>query len=214
MLGERDDREQGAQPLGRGGDADVPDSERALNAAAGTPAAAHPAKAEARPPVAPLRPRFVAAVIDLGLFWLSLAASFLGFWQTVVPKPSAAPALPSDLLEFAMALALLACPASVIWQAVRITSSGQSLGKRRMGLRVERLDGSPAGFYHGVFLRSWVMALLYWAPWGELLVLAGYALILRDSRRCLHDELAKTRVVAIANAPAPPSAQSMATNML
>src|SRR5262245_52452068 len=50
-------------------------------------------------------------------------------------------------------------PIVVILQTVLISVSGQSLGKRSMGLRIITSKGARVGFFRGVFLREWVMKL-------------------------------------------------------
>jgi uncharacterized RDD family membrane protein YckC len=107
-------------------------------------------------------------------------------------------------------------------QAVLITRTGQSLGKRMLGLRIVRPDGTLPGFARGVLLRSWLFLLPYaavnlalpelWFLFADefgftpllmtLLTYLGYAaqaidplFILGGARRCLHDHVAGTDVV-------------------
>ena len=87
----------------------------------------------------------------------------------------------------------------MIVQWTLLATTGQTLAKRWLGIRVVKLDGSPAGFVHAVFLRSWVTWLLIGvtAPIvvGELLAIIDPLLIFGDERRCLHDYLAGTKVI-------------------
>jgi uncharacterized RDD family membrane protein YckC len=46
----------------------------------------------------------------------------------------------------------------VVLQAHLASRHGSSLGKALFGLRMVRTDGSPAGFWRGVFLRKWIFA--------------------------------------------------------
>src|SRR5687767_2926311 len=46
---------------------------------------------------------------------------------------------------------LLACI-----QAVLVSTSGQSIAKKLLGMRIVRMDGSAVDFYRGVLLRSWL----------------------------------------------------------
>jgi len=93
-------------------------------------------------------------------------------------------------------------------QSHAVATSGQSLGKKLLRMRIERLDGAAPGFLHGVLIRSWLMAVLAAVP-GTLCMmlfifpLAGVGFIAdalsifgRD-RRCLHDRLAGTRVIQL-----------------
>lgn len=100
-----------------------------------------------------------------------------------------------------MVTSALASACVELLQAVLITRTGQSIGKRWTGLRIERPDGTPPGFWRGVVLRSWVAELLDTAC-GVFLLIDG-AMLLRPDRRAVHDHLAGTRVVW-ADAPGSP----------
>ncbi|MBC7369094.1 MAG: RDD family protein [Undibacterium sp.] len=87
--------------------------------------------------------------------------------------------------------------ALTITQVVMISTRGQSLGKRFLGLRIVRFGtGAPAGFAHGWLLRSVVPGVISFIPWiGFVFVIVNYSFIFREDRRCLHDLIADTRVV-------------------
>jgi uncharacterized RDD family membrane protein YckC len=78
--------------------------------------------------------------------------------------------------------------------------SGQSIGKRRMGIRVVREDGNAASLFHILLLRNFIPGLM-----GALLgllvpvvfPLVDTLFILRADRRCLHDLIAGTKVVKV-----------------
>ena len=87
-----------------------------------------------------------------------------------------------------------------IYSAVLVYRYGQTFGKRVMGIRVVRTDGSRVAFSRFIFLR--------WLPTASsaLLPLIRYViflvdplLIFRDSRQCLHDNIADTQVVTAAS---------------
>ncbi len=98
------------------------------------------------------------------------------------------------------------------YQAYLIATTGQSLAKRFLKIKIVRDDGSPAGFVHGVLLRDGVLLVATLLAMGALggsqsavLVgtifgLADCLAIFGDDRRCVHDYLAGTKVVP---APAP-----------
>ncbi|HWB81512.1 MAG TPA: RDD family protein [Nannocystaceae bacterium] len=112
---------------------------------------------------------------------------------------SGAPLLASDAMavsDFAMGLGLIGLLAVGLIQCVMISSSGQSIGKKLLGMRIVRLDGSPCGFKHGVALRSWLFGLLTMIPYiGNVLSLVDALAIFGGERRCLHDSFAGTKVV-------------------
>jgi uncharacterized RDD family membrane protein YckC len=86
-----------------------------------------------------------------------------------------------------------------IWQWVSITNSGQSFGKRLVGIRIVRTDGSPVDFVRGVVLRMWVISFVTGVAnqccLGWLVFLADILPIFGQERRCLHDQIADTKVV-------------------
>jgi uncharacterized RDD family membrane protein YckC len=83
-----------------------------------------------------------------------------------------------------------------IYSAVLVYLYGQTFGKRAMGIRVVRVDGSRVAFSRFIFLRWLPVAILGAVPFvGWIVGLVDPLLIFRDSRQCLHDDFANTRVV-------------------
>lgn len=73
---------------------------------------------------------------------------------------------------------------------------GQSLGKKLLGLRVVRMDGSRVDFPRLFFLRGGCANVVGFIPTvGGLLALVDVCMIFRDSRQALHDQIADTVVV-------------------
>lgn len=95
-------------------------------------------------------------------------------------------------------LGVLGALAIAIYQWVLISRTGQSLGKKWTGIRIERLDDARLTFGTGVFLRNWVPKLIGSVPYlGGLFQLIDCLFIFRDDRRCIHDHIAGTRVVRL-----------------
>jgi uncharacterized RDD family membrane protein YckC len=93
-------------------------------------------------------------------------------------------------------LLVLPIVALEIYQWYRISTSGQTLGKRWLGIRVVKMDDTPVGFLRGVFLREWVIAVAGFIPVaGSFVSLADAVAIFGRERRCIHDGLAGTKVV-------------------
>lgn len=92
------------------------------------------------------------------------------------------------------ALAILSFPfltfLAVQWNM--IATRGQTIGKMCLFIRIIDSKGSAPGFFQGVILRNWLRIPLSLIPFFTLL---DAAMILTDSRRCIHDYLAGTRVV-------------------
>jgi uncharacterized RDD family membrane protein YckC len=77
-----------------------------------------------------------------------------------------------------------------------VATNGQSIGKRIVGIKVVRTDGSRASFARIFFLRNVVNALPNLLPYvGWLYQLVDPLLIYQDSRQCLHDRIADTIVI-------------------
>jgi uncharacterized RDD family membrane protein YckC len=94
----------------------------------------------------------------------------------------------------------------LIVQVWMLTTRGQSIGKRIMGIRIVRFeDASKPGIVHAWVLREFLISAIGFALnfvpiIGPFMLkpafhLVDWCLIFRDDQRCLHDLIAKTRVV-------------------
>jgi uncharacterized RDD family membrane protein YckC len=96
-------------------------------------------------------------------------------------------------------LALLGMLGLAIYQWYLVSTTGQSLGKKWVGIRIVKLDGSPVDFSSGVLLRSWAFYGLVFVGGlfviGSVLPLVDALMIFGDERRCLRDHLAGTKVI-------------------
>lgn len=103
-----------------------------------------------------------------------------------------------------------------IVQIVLLSTRGQTIGKRILGIRIVRLDGTRVGFVRAWLLREFVPALIGIVPiigpflLRPLFTLVDWCFVFRDDRRCIHDFIAGTKVVkanvTVAAAPATPDA--------
>ena len=83
-----------------------------------------------------------------------------------------------------------------IFQCYRIATTGQSLAKKWLSIRIVNLDGSPVNFGSGVGMRGILPWFILWVPYvGSIFWLVDILMIFRDDRRCLHDLMAGTKVV-------------------
>ena len=81
-----------------------------------------------------------------------------------------------------------------------VAANGQSIGKRMVGIKVVRTDGSRASFARIFLLRNVVNGLPNLLPYvGWLYQLVDPLLIYQESRQCLHDRIADTIVVRCAS---------------
>jgi uncharacterized RDD family membrane protein YckC len=91
----------------------------------------------------------------------------------------------------------------LIWAAITIAwvaRTGQSIGKRIVGIKVVRTDGSQASFWRIFLLRNVVNGIpsllgLVIPLLNSVYFLIDSLLIFADSRQCLHDRIASTIVV-------------------
>ncbi|MCK9688274.1 RDD family protein [Scleromatobacter humisilvae] len=97
-------------------------------------------------------------------------------------------------------LAGIALLAYAIYSIVLVYRYGQTFGKRMMNIRVVRVDGGRVTFGRFVFLRWLPLAVVGMIPFiGGIVALVDPLLIFRESSRCLHDDIADTRVVTAAS---------------
>ncbi len=83
------------------------------------------------------------------------------------------------------------------FQWVGIAREGQTLGKKWLGIRIVGLDGAPPGFVRGVLVREWCADAAGAIPTvGPFVRLADVLFVFGASGRCVHDIVARTRVVS------------------
>ena len=134
--------------------------------------------------------RLVAAIVD-GL--LVAGAMLLLAWVTTYnvfdPREDA------PLSDFATSLAR-AVGAYLLLNGWLLHSRGQTIGKALFRIKVVRSDGSRASLLRLAGLRYFVTSLLTLVPLvGWIFALVDCLMIFRDSRKCLHDNIADTIVV-------------------
>jgi uncharacterized RDD family membrane protein YckC len=132
--------------------------------------------------------RLLAVIIDgalmAGLFWLlSLVTSINVF--------SGEASMSTLVVNTALGFVLF-----LLVQGVLLVRHGQTVGKRMLGLRIVRRDGSRVGAGRMLGLRYGLGWLINLVPVvGGIYSLVDALLIFRASRLCLHDQIADTQVV-------------------
>lgn len=84
----------------------------------------------------------------------------------------------------------------VLLQGYLLHTQGQTIGKKLLGMRIVRTNGERAtiGRLLGLrYLVGWVLVMIPFA--GAIYALVDCLMIFRDSRKCLHDNIADTIVV-------------------
>jgi uncharacterized RDD family membrane protein YckC len=88
------------------------------------------------------------------------------------------------------------CIGFAIYQLMLLHQQGQTLGKKIMGVRIVRSDGSRASLRRIFFLRYFGPSLIGAIPFiGGFFSLADALLIFSAEKRCIHDHFADTIVV-------------------
>lgn len=140
--------------------------------------------------LAPIKSRVLAYLIDL---LVAIAALFLS--AQIIKTLDA-----TNLLSiFGIFVAIAIVLGVSVYQAVSLSLTGQTIGKKMLKLRVVTFpNASNAGFARAVFKRWWLPSSLYLIPYlGWAFGVADCLFILNKNRRCLHDLVAGTMVVQL-----------------
>src|SRR5688572_16274447 len=147
--------------------------------------------------------RFLAAFVD-GLLQAPVALPvMIALILAIFRNPQAQPSLAMYGAAF-MAGGLFTVVLAVPWLVLNIlfvVRNGQTIGKKIVGIKVVRRDGSRASLSRIFWLRNVVNLVLttgleaVLGGLGSLYSLVDHLLIFRASRQCLHDTIADTIVV-------------------
>ena len=139
--------------------------------------------------------RLGAAIIDV-IIMLAVTLPVMwvgGYFRTVMEK-TAAGEQPSLAYVFMWSLIGLAIFAAI--QFLPLSQSGQTWGKRMLGIRIADMAGNKPPIGTLLFRRYLPMQVAASIPYlGGLIGLANVLLIFRDDRRCGHDLVAGTQVL-------------------
>ena len=134
--------------------------------------------------------RLVAVLID------GLVSGFVFGLLTFVTPLTFTPPAGANLTRVLLINFVVGFTLFLLLHGYLIATRGQTIGKALLKMRIERSDGSPASFARIVGVRYLPTALLTTIPvLGGLYALIDSLLIFRESRRCLHDNIADTIVV-------------------
>jgi uncharacterized RDD family membrane protein YckC len=135
--------------------------------------------------------RFGAAIIDGLIYLIAYVPVLIGIGM----QQSATPDL-SVLTGFWGILSGLIFLAIIAINIVFVYRNSQTIGKKLLGIKVVRSDGSHAGLGRIFWLRNVVNAIPSMIPiLGYVYVLVDHLLIFGDKRQCVHDKIADTVVV-------------------
>ncbi|MBL8513287.1 MAG: RDD family protein [Betaproteobacteria bacterium] len=134
--------------------------------------------------------RLVAAIIDGIIMMVTAIATAMVLGINLF----SATAQPSFMAQAGLGLANIVWYLVINWNF--LSKNGQSVGKKVMGVKIVRTDGTKADVQRIVGLRLvpiWVVSII--PVVGTLVALVDCLLIFRESRKCLHDNIADTIVI-------------------
>lgn len=134
--------------------------------------------------------RLAGAIID-GLLILVVALPLPVLAMVYDERPG------PDAVWIPMGLAFLAVLGLQAYQWYLVSTTGQTLAKRWLKMRIIRDNGEPVDFMTAVVVRVWAISLAQMIPYvGSLIGLAdGLMIFAGENRQTLHDRLAHTLVV-------------------
>lgn len=146
-----------------------------------------------RAPLASRLSRLAAAILDA----VFAAMLYLPGYLMVLSQEDRGERADPETVFLGLALLLGGVLVLLITQVWMLSVSGQTVGKRVVGVRIVRLeDDSNPGFVGAFLLRAFVPGLIGAIPCiGPLFSIADILFIFSDDRRCLHDRIAGTKVV-------------------
>jgi uncharacterized RDD family membrane protein YckC len=135
--------------------------------------------------------RLGAAVLDtIIVFAVMLPMLLSAGIAELVADPAAVIMGASGLISIVASVALIAVT------IVLVKRNGQTIGKKLVGIKVVRSDGSRASLGRIFWLRNIVNAIPAAIPFvGSLYQLVDHLFIFGDKRQCVHDKIADTIVV-------------------
>ena len=135
--------------------------------------------------------RLGAVLIDA----LSVGALLWGV-SLVTPWNVFAPDMSAGMLRLMLTNLVLGFIAFTLINGYLLATQGQTIGKRLLGLRIVRPDGERASLVRLLGARYGIGYVIGLVPVaGGLYGLLDALLIFRESRQCLHDNIADTIVV-------------------
>ena len=151
-----------------------------------------------------ISPGFVIGIVALVMAAVMLPGVFSGHFD---PRTASLATFGTLFLVFFVGII-----AWTVWTIVLLYKYGQTVGKKVMGIRVVRMDGSRVTFARFFFLRGLAMGVISWIVslvglaihlhfLGNLVSLVDALMIFGAAHRCLHDYVADTRVVTAESSP-------------
>jgi len=162
-----------------------------------------PGSVDDKPELAGRGMRLVAVILDAILMSIIQWPLYMVFGGTRLMRQVATPQAMPDPFAMMGQIFAAAAPGWIIVAVIQIWclhAYGGTLAKKILGLRIVRTDGTRAGFVRLFFGRGGAAFLPLMIPLLNFIWwLLDPLLIFRDSRQCLHDQIADTIVVTAAS---------------
>jgi len=143
--------------------------------------------------------RLVAIMVDSILSFIWFTPAYVANFATIAQQSRGNPAMVWINLAKTggwFYLGLLGALAVLAIDLVLLSRNGQTIGKKLLGIKVVRVDGSPVTLFRVFFLRYVCNTLLTLIPlFGSLYSLVDCLMIFGETRRTLHDRIADTIVI-------------------
>lgn len=162
-----------------------------------------PAAAGSTAPLADRGTRLAAWFVDNIVGFIACLPGFLllgmSVVQAIITGQRDFENLDSSRLALGAVVLLLGVAILLGIQIWLLTTRGQTIGKRLLGIRIVRFaDNTNPGFVGAFLLRSVVPGIIGVVPYlGFIFTIVDYCFIFRDDRRCIHDLIAATKVVKV-----------------
>ena len=137
--------------------------------------------------------RLIAAILDtvINTLFTLPALYFTGIFNTIINDTPATP------LQYFWAL-LLGLVIFICTQGVLLVSRQQTIGKYFLKLKIVGIKTDEVSVFRLLGLRYLLFSLIANIPLiGSIIILLDVLLIFRKKHKCLHDTLARTRVIDI-----------------
>ena len=140
-------------------------------------------------------PRLLAAIVD-GILQIAIMfplAYFAGLFDEIRRSASAGEPAPFSVYALLLVFGIL-----IFWllHGYLLATQGQTIGKRLLKIRIVGTDDGKVSVAKLLFLRQLPVQVLSILPVAMYLVWIDILFIFGKSRRCVHDRLAGTKVVA------------------
>jgi uncharacterized RDD family membrane protein YckC len=157
------------------------------------------------PPLAHVEDVAISSVGTLAGRWTRLGAALIDgilallvFWAVSIFTPFSIfrPNLRGGLLVVLIENSIAAFAIFLVLHGYLLQTRGQTIGKMLLGIRIVRSDGAQASLGRLAGLRYFANSVITLVPFvGWFYWLLDALMIFRDSRKCLHDNIADTIVV-------------------